>query len=144
MKVQDYVTTTAEVRRVTELSVGDAYKRIEVPSYGGSASIVFGVITSMMNNGEVSGFMAIEISGIEARLPVTKIRTFAADSELNLFPATSDEIDQFSRDILEIVQKELSDLDERRLRLQEKSAHITSVLQMLPGHDLPVFPLISN
>jgi hypothetical protein len=91
MQVNSLVKASAQVIRITEVTEGDIYKRYDKPSYG-EARMLFGVVTDVLHNGEDAAIVSVEFvpegygTAYEPR-----IKTFGADAEVMLFPASLDE-----------------------------------------------------
>lgn len=88
MQVKHVIQASAEVVNVSQVHIGDIYKRIEKPPYG-DERLVYGKVIDILANVEDAALVALEFvpqdysTGIQAA-----IRTFSGNSEIALFPAT--------------------------------------------------------
>lgn len=91
MHVSQIIKPSALSIRVTEVTEGSVYKRLDKPSYG-DERMVFGVVTDVLHDGENAAIVAIEFSQGWSGGDITpRIKTFSKDTEVLLFPATPDE-----------------------------------------------------
>lgn len=131
--ISTYVNASADIVRVVSLKQGDVYKRLD-EGYG-APSMTYGVVTSVLNNGERTAITALEYvadySGVTAKAKVLTDKT-----EVAIFPATPDEIAAHVSDLLAAakrgVQAAESTLHEKREAL--KQAH--RVAEMFEGKTL--------
>jgi hypothetical protein len=99
MQVQNIIRASADVLTITSLSPGDVYKRVGDTNYSGDATLHFGVVQSVMNNGEDAAVTALEYEtdysvGIKATLKV-----FTGGKPIAIFPATPAEITKHLTDL---------------------------------------------
>lgn len=121
MQVQQMIRASADVLTITTMSPGNVYKRIETSGYGSTDPVLrFGVVQSVMNNGEDSAVTALEFvadySGVAASMKV-----FDGGKPVAIFPATPDEITQHLTDLTERAEKDVTDA-ERALQAK-RDAH---------------------
>lgn len=90
MHVSQIVRNSADVLTITHLSPGDVYKRIEDSSYA-DASLRFGIVQSVMNNGDDAAVTALEFAhDYNGAAPAMKV--FNGNKPAAIFPATPDEV----------------------------------------------------
>lgn len=88
MQVKHVVQASAEMVHISEVHIGDIYKRIEKPSYG-DERLVFGKVIDILATDEDAALITLEFvpqdysNGIQAA-----VRTFSGKTEVVLFPAT--------------------------------------------------------
>ena len=120
MQVQNIIRASADVLTITSLSPGNVYKRVG-DSYSGDATLHFGVVQAVMNNGEDAAVTAIEYetdysAGIKATLKV-----FTGGKPIAIFPATPAEITKHLTDLraatVRSVETAERDLDTKRKAL---------------------------
>lgn len=111
MQVQQMIRASADVLTITTLSPGNVYKRIDTAGYGSSDPVLrFGVVQSVMNNGEDSAVTALEFTadytGVAAALKV-----FDGGKPVSIFPATPDEITQHLTELTERAERDVADAE---------------------------------
>jgi len=89
METKNLVQTTANVIRVTNLKVGDIYKRYDDSSY--SKKTYYGIVRTINNNGEKTYIEAVEYEYSYSSLSAN-FSVFGGDEDINIFPATIEEI----------------------------------------------------
>lgn len=128
MQVQQMIRASADILTITTLSPGNVYKRIEQPGAyaGGEPVLRFGVVQSVMNNGEDSAVTALEFtadySGVAAALKV-----FDGGKPVAIFPATPDEITQHLADLTERAERDLKSAEDT---LQSKRDALARVVRL--------------
>lgn len=85
MQVQNIIRASADVLTITHLTVGNVYKRVDT-NYNGDASIKFGVVQSVMNNGTDAAITALEYEADYNGARAT-IRVITAAKDVAIFPA---------------------------------------------------------
>lgn len=125
MIISTIVKASAQMAVVTEIAVGDVYKRLEVPSYG-NPKIVLGLVSDVMQNGEKTAVTAIEFTPPEyGSGPVEpKMVTFAGDQDVSIYPVGKDEFAALIAD-LEKAQDGVVEAAEKDLT--RKSAVLTRI-----------------
>jgi hypothetical protein len=117
MEVRNLIKPNATLVQITEIGVGDIYKRLETPSYG-EPKIVCGTVTQVLNNGEVASLVAIEFTmeGYGQQVDAT-IKVFNDKTDVALFPVTVDEFRAYLGKAIERQQKAIEQA-ERGLQVQ--------------------------
>lgn len=91
MEVRNLIKPNAVMVQITEIGVGDIYKRLEKPSYG-EPKIMFGSVIDVLNNGEEATLVALEfIPETYGSVVNATVKVFNGQMEVALFPATVDE-----------------------------------------------------
>lgn len=131
MEVRNLIKANAQVVQVTEINVGDVYKRLVVPSYGDS-KIVFGRVTDILNTGEESTVVAMEFEpSIYNKGAEVAIKVFNGASEIVLFPATVEEYRESLEDCIARQQKAIAEMQKEidskddLLRKMQDTRHAT-------------------
>jgi len=91
MQTKTLVQATANIVTIVNLAEGDVYKRITKSDYERDYKMFMGVVTSVMHNGEEAAITAIEFEEEYSRVNV-KNKIFAADSEMQLYSTTPEEV----------------------------------------------------
>lgn len=92
MQVHQIVGTSADVMTITRLSPGDVYKRVEESDYYSGAKLVFGVVQSVMNNGEDAAVTALEYEADYNSGAKAVIKVMTGSRPVAIFPATPEEV----------------------------------------------------
>lgn len=93
MQTVNLVQASATITTITELKVGDIYKRLEESSYSG-AKLKMGVVTGTLNNGEDSVITSLEYDIDYSDGVKTEVKVFGTNAELKIFPAAAEEVTQ--------------------------------------------------
>ena len=91
MQVQQVIRNSADIVTITNLAPGDVYKRIEESSYGDPV-LRFGIVQSVMNNGEDAAVTALEYAPDYTLGATTAVKVFTGTKPVAIFPATPDEV----------------------------------------------------
>lgn len=105
MKTQTLVQDSAQIVRVVTLAEGDIYKRVDNKSTYSEAKLSFGVVTSIMNNGESVAVTALEVQFDGYNSASVRNRVFTADEDLQLFPATRGELLAHREDVMRAMRR---------------------------------------
>jgi len=110
MKTAAFVRDTAEVVRVISLQPGDVYKRVITSNYGGEAELRFGVVQSIMSNGDDSALTALEFTASYSGVK-PDIKVWSTEQDLSLFAATPAEILEHFQTLNEAADKAVRDAE---------------------------------
>lgn len=132
MQVQNIIRASADILTITSLSVGNVYKRVGDTNYSGEATLHFGVVQSVMNNGEDAAVTALEYetdysAGIKATLKV-----FTGGKPVAIFPATPAEITKHLTDLRTATVRAV-DLAERDLETKRRALDAVETLVATVG-----------
>lgn len=127
MQTKNLIQTSANVIRITNLKIGDIYKRYNDSSY--DSSVMYGLVKAINNNGEQTFIEAVEYkksySSIDANFVV-----FGGEKDINIFPATLEEIqDEFGK----IVVKLEKEVKEKLEEIEDKKKCIAETQMLLSG-----------
>lgn len=122
MKSKIVFKDSAEIAKVVELSVGDSYKRLK-KEYSDSYKSVYGVITDIVNNGEVVMVSTLEVEADWSSVSVSA-QTFSDDSDLVLFQVTEEEIDVIMQ---KMVRNAENDITSAEGRLEKARANLRTI-----------------
>lgn len=127
MQTKNLIQTTANVIRITNLKKGDIYKRYEDSSY--SSSVSYGLVKDIKNSGEETFIEAVEYkksySSIDADLKI-----FSGSKDLNIFPATLEEVTSEFSGVVEKLEKEIRD---KQKEIENKQKCIEDTNKLLSG-----------
>lgn len=93
MQVHQIIKNSADVLTITRLSPGDVYKRVVDGSAYGDATIRFGVVQDVMNNGEDSAVTALEYVSSYDGSASAELKVFTGSKPVAIFPATPGEVE---------------------------------------------------
>jgi hypothetical protein len=129
MQVRQIVRSSADVLTITRLSPGDCYKRVE-DGYS-EPTLKFGVVQSVMNNGEDAAVTALEYEVDYTVGAKARIRVFNGGKPAAIFPATPEEVTTHLAEIRQSTQQAVEraerDLTEKRAALAAVEALTASV-----------------
>lgn len=118
MDTRTLIEASATVIQIASFKPGDVYKRLVTTS--GEHKLVFGVVTSLMNNGTDGAFSALELTDNYGTAKLSNA-VVAAGSGVALFPATPDEFEVAVREHIEKSERMVQDaaraLDTRQKEL---------------------------
>lgn len=113
MKASTLVQASATIVTVVNLKEGDVYKRME-KMYDKTFELKFGVVTSVMSNGEDVGVTAIEFDGAKYSNLTASIKVFGSNSEVSIFAAEPDEV---SIHFDKLIEFGIADLNAKRAEI---------------------------
>lgn len=120
MQTASIIKASAQIVRITELTAGDVYKRLEKSSYGDGDTLYMGIVTDVLHNGEEAAITACEFKPTYNDLEV-KFRTWSGERDLALFPANPSELEVYLGDItssldrtIAVKERELGELQATR------------------------------
>lgn len=143
MQTQSIVRGAAEVLTITTLRVNDCYKRIE-SDYSGDATLRFGVVTDVMDNGPDAAVVSLEFrpadygSGVQFSRKVIN-----GNAPLAIFPARPDEVREHMDKVLEAAHRAESTAQDALDRATENVRQVLAVGRLL-GEDLLTTPETST
>jgi len=126
MNQQNLIRASANVVKITNLKVGDVVKQIEASNY--DDGIFYALVTDILNNGE-DAFITLtrykkSYSGIDCG-----VKTFSGKQELNIFPATVDEVKEHLNEAIEKIARDIENeqrtLDGKRKALENTRQFIS-------------------
>lgn len=105
MKTANLIQAEANVVRITSLHEGDVVKILE-KDYADKYKTIFGVVTALYNSGEKS---YVELTTYEKSYSEVKgdIKIYAGDVDLNIFPATVEEVQNHLKEALQDIERSL-------------------------------------
>lgn len=138
MQTKNLIQASATITRVTELKVGDVYKRLEESSYS-SAKIKFGVVTGTLHNGDDAAITAIEYETHHSDGMNAEIKVFGTSDDLKIFPSTREEFETHVADLIGSTQRAVRDAEKKL----EKAKQTRTVAESLLGMSVQV-PTIAD
>lgn len=126
MQVQQMIRNSAEVLTITTLSPGNVYKRVEETSYTSGPVLRYGVVQSVMNNGEDSAVTALEYAA-DYNGTTAQVRVFTGSVPVAIFPATPEEVTQHLEELRSSAQKALARAEDE---VTAKKASLDAVERM--------------
>lgn len=146
MQTETLIRASAQVARITELHAGDVYKRLDTSGYAGSeATVIFGIVTDVMSNGEDAAFTATEITKNYMGASVRELKTFTMSHNIAIFPATPEEIQQRFAEIREEMQRKVVEAQKAFDKARDDARQVDSTLAWVerqnvtlraPSHEL--------
>lgn len=90
MQVSNIIQPAATIIRITEVKPGDVYQRLVKGTYSGDTDkVVFGMVMSVLVNGEDAAITAIEFTApMYSGSIEPQVKVFANGTDVALFPAT--------------------------------------------------------
>lgn len=116
MQTKQIVQSSANVIRITNLSVGDLYKRFDDSTY--SKSTYFGIVKGIYNDGEKTYVESVEYEAsygdIEAQNYVIR-----GDDDVSIFPATVEELEMDFNNIESKLEKKIEEKRDEIVKLEK-------------------------
>jgi hypothetical protein len=126
-EIKTLIQGSATIVKVATFKEGDAYKRLVKQSYSDTYQQYFGVVTGIHHNGDVAMLTCLEFDPENASSgPSNKV--FGEGSDLNIFPATPEEIAAALVGMQEALDREIRSAQNRVENLEEKQRQLTQVL----------------
>lgn len=127
MQTKNLIQSTANVIRITNLKVGDIYKRYSDSSY--DSSVYYGIVKAINNNGEQTFIEAVEYKKSYSSISAD-FKVFSGEKDLAIFPATLDEIkDEFGKVVQQIEKEIVGKLEE----VEDKKKCLAETQLLLSG-----------
>lgn len=115
MKTQNLIQASANVLKITSLSIGDVVKQVDASSY--SSDIYYAVVTDMLNDGEETFIQLTRYKAGYGKIDAD-IKLFKGGTDLNIFPTTVDEVKEHLNDAIESIKKKI--IEEERTLADKK------------------------
>jgi hypothetical protein len=130
MQVSSIIQPAATVIRVTEVKPGDVYQRLVKATYSGDKDkVVFGMVMSVLVNGEDAAITAIEFTPpMYAGFIEPEVKVFSGGTDVALFPATVEEWDTHMRGAISKQAKEVEKIEATLRRQSEVLEQMQSAL----------------
>jgi hypothetical protein len=129
METKNLIQASANVVRITALKEGDCFKQLEPTGYsGGEHKMFYGVVTSLFNTGS-RAFIQVTRYEKSYNSIRAEIKTFDDKTDINIFPATVEEIKAFFEDALVVIERDVekakSDLHDKIEALKNAKLFVT-------------------
>lgn len=136
MRTTQLVQASANVVTITTLTAGDVYKRLGDKDYQQQHTLHYGVVLDVMHNGEDAVIVALEFPTTWTGAVEPKVQTFGTDTNLRLFEAQPDEVQQHFGELraasAKAVQKARDELEKQESVQQRVLLTIERVEQGIP------------
>lgn len=129
MQTKNFIQSSATITRVTELKVGDIYKRLEESSYSG-AKLKFGVVTGALHNGTDAVITSIEYEPAYGDGMKAEVKTFGTADDLKIFPATREDFETHIAELIESCQRSVREAEKALEKASATRAVAESLLDM--------------
>lgn len=136
MRTSTLVQATADVVTIVNLRRGDVYKRLETNTYGEKHTLQFGVVTDVMHNGTDAVIVAMEFPQDWSGAPTPKLRTFGSDTELALFAAQPEEVQEHFASVLDGSGRTLDAAREAWRKAQATDTQVRAIVGRFAGAEL--------
>lgn len=130
MKTATLIHQTAEKVTIAQLTKGDVYKRLEPKTTYTAEKIVIGVITDVLHNGVTAVVQATEFDGTYGEIE-PKQKVFGPDTDLILFPAQPEDIEDHYAGIVKAAQNEVEKAERIVSQKQAILTHVETVIRDL-------------
>ena len=117
MQTKNLIQASANVLKITNLSIGDVVKQIDSSSY--SSDVFYAVVTDLLNDGENTFIQLTRYKAGYGKIDAD-VKLFKGGTELNLFPATVDEVKEHLNEAIESIKKKI--VEEERTLSDKKTA----------------------
>lgn len=135
MQVQQLIQASANVITITALTPGDVYKRV-TEGYSGDATIQFGVVQSVMNNGTDAAVTALEYSPDYQQGVVAKTAVFTGSKPQAIFPATPAEISVHLADLTKQAERVLKEKEKALAEAIKAHEAVTALATRIAAAEL--------
>jgi hypothetical protein len=127
MQTKNIIQSNVNVIRITNLKIGDLYKRYEENTYDNS--VYYGIVRSINNSGEKTFIEVVEYKKTYATISAD-FKVFSGEKDLNIFPASISEIENEFEGITDKLEKEIGD---KLKEIENKKKCIAEVQLLLSG-----------
>jgi hypothetical protein len=126
MQTKNMIQASANVVKITRLSIGDVVKLVE-EGYS-EPEIYYGVVVDLLNGGEKS-FVQIMRYKKSYGAVSCDIKTYSGDKDLTLFPATVEEVQEHLQAVIDRLRNDIKEeekkLSERKLALHKAEEFVS-------------------
>ena len=128
MQTKTLIQAQANVMKITSLKIGDVFKLVDT-TYS-NPKICFGVVLDLLNTGNKAYIQLLLYKRIYSNSAETEIRTIEGESDIALFPARLDEIQEDFRCCIESLKK---NIETKKQELQEAIDACEKTKQFISG-----------
>jgi hypothetical protein len=128
MESINYIKASANVTRVTSLTKGDVYKRLEDSSYSDD-KLLYGIVLDVLYNGSDAVVQAMEFKPSYSSME-TSLKTFAGDKDIKIVPANQDEISEYLKSCVSGIR---SDVEAQKKKLAEAEDKLREAKKIVSG-----------
>ena len=128
MQTKNIIQTQANVIKITSLVKGNVVKIID-DSSSYSTDIKYGVVIDLMNDGSKTFLEILEYKKSYGDVSA-EIKLYSGDKELNLFPASVDEVKEYFETTLSYISKSI---EQDKENLQKKINGFEKAKQFVSG-----------
>lgn len=126
MNTKQVVQSSANVIRITNVAVGNLYKRFELEGYG-SDETIFGIVNNIYNDGESTIIQATEYTAGYNNISV-KFKNITSKKEVIIFPASIEEFQLEFDELKEKLQKDVETKKQEILNLQKQISDLGNLI----------------
>lgn len=131
MHVRNLIEASANVVTITTLKRGDVYKRIIPATQYATARLQFGVVTSVMNNGERGAITAVEYAQDFSAGVVATLAVFESETDVALFAANPEEVMEHVAEMRQAVERKVAETAQKASEARDMLARTSEVLDGL-------------
>lgn len=135
MNIETLVKANATHVRVTQLSVGDVFKRLNEPSYG-SPELKYGVVTGILSDGDTTVVTALELNDGYAVSDRLSERVMKSGDQEAIFPATPEEIRLVTSRVVERADEDAQRASRDLERKKDQMKNLESLVEKLHNGEL--------
>lgn len=119
MQAKNLIQASANVIRITNLSIGDVIKMVDV-DYS-SPEIYFGVVIDLLNDGNNSFVQIMRYKKSYLAIDCD-IKTYEGNKDINIFPTTVEEVKEHLSETIKMFERDVAqkerELNEKKYALQ--------------------------
>lgn len=117
MQTKNLIQAQANVVKITALKKGDVFKYIRDDSYS-SNETYYGVVLDLFNSGNKSFIQVLLYKRSYGHSIETEVRLFNGTKDINIFPATVDEVKEYFEGTLDSLKKEIEKTKKQIINLE--------------------------
>lgn len=129
MQVKQAIQASANVIRVTSVSVGDVYKRFDD---GYDDRVYYGVVQAVHNDGETAIIEALEYSYRYSSLDIN-LKVLRGDKDYKLFPSSPEELNV---ELDDVISRKNKDIEEKTEEISTLAKEIEEIAKLMSGEKL--------
>ena len=135
MQTATLVHQTSEKVVISQLAEGDVYKRLIPKTAYEVEKIVMGVVTDILHNGETAVVQATEFEA-DTYSVTPKMRVFGPDTDLILFPAKPEDIEQHYAEVRKYAETQVKDAQKTLRQREDVVLHLATIVERLVSKGL--------
>lgn len=131
METRQVIQASANIIRITNLSKGDVYKRIEESSYS-EPGVKYGIVMDLLNDGNECFIEVLEYTKSYSTVSCS-IKVFSGKKDVAIFPATPEEVKEYLQSSVDSMER---DIEEKKKEVEKKIEECKKAKEFVSGETM--------